>query len=70
MTTTKIVSFIQGMGYPVIMVVLAYIIENLGTSGIVPIGVATVITGVLRVIENNIQKETGRALMGAAPKAD
>lgn len=66
MNTTKIVGFIQGAFYPLVMVLLAYLIQNLGASGIFPVGVATIITGLLSVLENYIQKETGNALFGFA----
>lgn len=66
MNTSKITGFVQGMFYPVVMLVLSYIIANLGASGILPVSIATIITGILSVIENQIQKTTGNALFGLA----
>lgn len=66
MNTTKLVGFIQGAFYPIVMVLLAYVVENLGASGIFPIGVATIITGVLSVIENELAKRGKGALFGFA----
>ncbi len=62
---SKLAGFLQGLLYPIAMLVLAYIVQNLGASGIFPIGIATIITGLLSVLENAIQQKTGRALFGA-----
>ena len=48
------------------MVLLAYVIQNLGASGILPIGIATLVTGVLSVIENEMAKRGKGALFGFA----
>ena len=66
MNTTKIVGFIQGAFYPLVMVLLAYVIQNLGASGILPISIATLVTGVLSVIENEMAKSGKGALFGFA----
>ena len=66
MNTTKIVGFIQGAFYPLVMVLLAYVIQNLGASGILPISIATLVTGVLSVIENEMAKKGKGALFGFA----
>ena len=66
MNTTKFVGFIQGAFYPLIMVSLAYLIENLGASGIMPVGIATIVTGILSVIENEMVKRGKGALFGFA----
>lgn len=66
MNTSKIVGFVQGVFYPVAMLVLAYVIQNLGASGIFPVGIASVITGILSIVENTIQANTGKAMFGMA----
>ncbi len=61
---TKTIGFIQGMLYPVLMVIITYVIQNLGGSGLVSAGSATIITGVLSLIENALETSTGKALFG------
>lgn len=66
MNYSKLVGFIQGVFYPVAMVILTYVIQNLGPSDLVSAGTATIITGLLSVLENYIQSQTGKAMFGIA----
>lgn len=66
MNTSKIVGFLQGAFYPIVGVILAYVIANLGASGIVSSGTAVIICGFLSILENAIQAQTGKALFGLA----
>ena len=65
MQNTKLTGFVRGMAYPVVCAILSYIIANLGESGLVTGASATIITGILAVIEHAIEANTGRALFGA-----
>lgn len=64
--TSKLTGFIQGAFYPVIGAFLSYVIANLGASGLVSSSTALIICGVLSIIENAIQAQTGKALFGLA----
>jgi len=67
--TNAWVGFAQGLLYPIISLVIAALIQALGAggalNGTLPIGVGVIVAGVLSVIENAIQANTGRALFGA-----
>jgi len=66
MNTSKLVGFIQGVLYPVLFLIMNYVIANLGGSGLVSASTAGIITGILSIVENTIQKNTGSALFGLA----
>ena len=65
---TKLVGFIQGAFYPIVMTLLAYVISNLGSSDLVSAGTATIITGFLSLVENWMQEKGKGALFGFAEK--
>lgn len=66
MNTSKLMGFLQGAFYPIVGSIIAYVIANLGTSGLVSSTSAVIICGILSVVENAIQTNTGKALFGLA----
>lgn len=62
---SKIIGFLRGLLYSIVMVILAYIIQNLGGSGILPVGISTIVVGVLGMIDHALESNTGKALFGA-----
>ncbi len=64
MNTTKIIGFLQGALYPVAAAFISYLIANLGSSGLFNATVTVIITGILKMIEDQITRNTGNALFG------
>lgn len=62
---TKLIGFLRGALYPIIMVVIAYVIQNLGASGIFPVGISTIIVSVLGIIDHQLEANGSGALFGA-----
>lgn len=64
--TSKLVGFLQGAGYPLVMAFLTYVINNLGASEVFSASTSLVICGILSVVENAIKDNTGKSLFGLA----
>lgn len=65
MLNPKLVGFLRGLLYPLAMLLLDYVIQNLGGSGLVSGGTATIIVALLGMVEHAIQNNTGNAFFGA-----
>lgn len=55
----KLLGFIRGIGYPVLFLILSYVVSNLGASGLVDTGTATLITGVVAILEHSLASYLG-----------
>lgn len=70
MNTSNIVGYIQGVFYPVVVLVVATLAQAYGAggslNGTLPVGLGLIISALLSALENRIEARTGNSLFGMA----